>query len=122
MKKTKIILCDDDLGILDVLDLILEMEGFDIVKVSDSTLLMNLLATENPDLLILDLWMPVLSGYDIMKMLRSQEIKADLPILVLSASRNEEQAAIQAGATQFMSKPFNIDELVKTVKQILAKS
>ncbi len=122
MEKTKIILCDDDLGILDVLDLILEMEGFDIVKVSDSTLLMNLLATENPDLLILDLWMPVLSGYDIMKMLRSHEIKADLPILVLSASRNEEQAAIQAGATQFMSKPFNIDELVKTVKQILAKS
>lgn len=119
MEKTKIVICDDDLGILDVLDLILEMEGFEITKVSDSTLLMNHLATDQPDLLILDLWMPVLSGYDIIKMLRSHDEQSHLPILILSASRNEEQTALDAGATTFMSKPFNIDELVKTVKELL---
>lgn len=115
VKNKKIMLCDDDQGILDVLEMILEPEGYTILKEVDSTVLIKRLKTERPDLLLLDLWMPVLSGYDIMKTVRSDKQIKSMPIIVLSASRNEEKIALETGCDQFIAKPFDMNELIKSV-------
>lgn len=114
-------ICDDDQGILDVLEMILEPEGYDISKEIDSTLLLNKIHSEKPDLLLLDLWMPVLSGYDIIRKVRADSQTAKLPIVVLSASRNEQKIALETGADRFMAKPFDINDIVMLVSEILNK-
>lgn len=121
MEQKKIIVCDDDAGILDVVEMVLEMEGYDVSKVIDSTSLLNIVSSVKPDLIILDLWMPVLSGYDITKMLRSDNRFNNIPILILSASRNEREKALKTGANHFMAKPFDIEEMVKSVNNLIFK-
>lgn len=66
----KILICDDDEGILDVLALILEDAGFDTVTEINSLNVYKAIETEQPDLLLLDLWMPVLSGDQVLRMLK----------------------------------------------------
>lgn len=112
-------ICDDDQGILDVLEMILEPEGFEISKEIDSTLLINRIHSEKPDLLLLDLWMPMLSGYEIIKQVRSDHQTAKLPIVVLSASRNEHKIALETGADRFMAKPFDINDIVMLVNEMI---
>lgn len=123
MKKEnmKIMICDDDQGILDVLEMLLEPEGFEVSKEIDSTLLFERVKTERPDLLLLDLWMPVVSGYDLIKKIRSDREVKKLPIIVLSASRNEKDIALETGANQFMAKPFDIEEIILLVNESLRK-
>lgn len=115
----KIFICDDDQGILDVLEIILESQGYMIVKEIDSTLLFNKLKEEKGDLLLLDLWMPVLSGHELINMIRKDPQTKKLPIIVLSASRNEKDMALNAGANQFISKPFDMDEIITSVEKII---
>ncbi|KQT18163.1 hypothetical protein ASG31_05365 [Chryseobacterium sp. Leaf404] len=115
----KIMICDDDQGILDVLEMLLEPEGFEVAKEIDSTLLYDRVRTEKPDLLLLDLWMPILSGYDLIKKIRSDREVKNLPIIVLSASRNEKDIALETGANQFMAKPFDIEEIILLVNESL---
>ncbi|MGO4710672.1 PleD family two-component system response regulator [Chryseobacterium sp. 2TAF14] len=118
IKNKKIMICDDDQGILDVLEMILEPEGYTVYKEIDSTLLLKRLKSEQPDLLLLDLWMPVLSGYDIIKQIRADRKIQSLPIIVLSASRNEEKIALETGCDKFISKPFDMNELIASVGKI----
>lgn len=120
-KNTKIMICDDDQGILDVLELLLETEGFEVSNEINSTLLIERLKAEHPDLLLLDLWMPVLSGYDLIKKIRSDRELKNLPIIVLSASRNEKDIALETGANHFMAKPFDIEEIILLVNESLGK-
>ncbi|WP_262147613.1 response regulator [Chryseobacterium foetidum] len=115
----KIMICDDDQGILDVLEMLLEPEGFEVSKEIDSTLLLEKVKAERPDLLLLDLWMPVLSGYDLIKKIRSDREVKNLPIIVLSASRNEKDIALETGANHFMAKPFDIEEIILLVNESL---
>ncbi|AZB07342.1 response regulator [Chryseobacterium sp. G0162] len=115
----KIFICDDDQGILDVLEIILESQGYMIFKEIDSTLLFNKLKEEKGDLLLLDLWMPVLSGHELINIIRKDPQTKKLPIIVLSASRNEKDMALNAGANQFISKPFDMDEIITSVEKII---
>lgn len=115
----KIMICDDDQGILDVLEMLLEPEGFEVSKEIDSTLLLEKVKAERPDLLLLDLWMPVLSGYDLIKKIRSDREVKNLPIIVLSASRNEKDIALETGANHFMAKPFDIEEIILLLNESL---
>ena len=117
----KIMICDDDQGILDVLEMLLEPEGFEVSKEIDSTLLFDRVKTEKPDLLLLDLWMPVLSGYDLIKKIRKDREVKNLPVIVLSASRNEKDIALETGANHFMAKPFDIEEIILLVNESLGR-
>lgn len=120
MLKKKVIVCDDDEGILDMMSMVLESEDIDVITESNSLNLQNLIAEQHPDLLLLDLWMPVLSGDLILKQLREQETTKNLPVIVISASRDGEQIALQNGATDFLAKPFDLDELGKRISQLIA--
>jgi len=115
----KILICDDDEGILDVLELILEETGHTIIPEISSLNVKTLIDKHDPDLVILDLWMPVLSGDQILKMIRKNSEHKDLPVIIVSASRDGEKIAIEAGATAFVAKPFDYDNLLSLVGELM---
>lgn len=122
MDNKKIMVCDDDQGILDVLQMLLESEGYDVFTEINSTNLIKEIKTELPDLLLLDLWMPVLSGDQVLKAIRATEEFENLPVIVLSASVDGSSIAGNAGATDFVPKPFDMDDLIAKIRGLLPYS
>lgn len=118
MNNKRILICDDDEGILDMLEFILADCGFDIVPVKNSLLIYDSVREQHPDLLLLDLWMPVLSGDQVVRALRKSPDTKDLPIIVISASREGKQIAIDAGADDFIAKPFDIDMVLDKINRL----
>ncbi len=118
MENIKIVVCDDDQDNLDILGLLLELEGYFVIKENDSTRLIELIRERCPDILLLDLWMPI-CGDEIIKMIRKDSNLNKLPIIAFSASHNGGQIALDAGADYYVNKPFDINEITETIKKIL---
>lgn len=119
MENKTILICDDDEGILDMLEIVLEGNGFHIIPVQNSLHIYEVIDRENPDLLLLDLWMPVLSGDQVLKSLRKNPQTQGLPVIVISASREGKQIAKDAGATDFMAKPFDLEFLLQKIQSYI---
>ncbi len=121
MEGKKIMVCDDDKSIVEMLELILGFTGAKVLTETDSVKLFDRLQNEQPDLLIIDIWMPILTGDLIVKRVRAAEgIIKNMPIMVMSASRDGKEIAQAAGATSYMPKPFDIDELTIAAERLLA--
>ncbi|MCJ8209253.1 response regulator [Mucilaginibacter sp. RS28] len=119
MSKKKVLVCDDDTGILEMLELALESDETVIITESNSLNVIPLIEKEKPDLILLDLWMPVLSGDQILRAIRQQTDTQSLPVIIISASLDGAKIARENGANDFLAKPFDIDELFNRVcKQI----
>jgi len=119
MKYLKVMVCDDHQSILDVVQLMLESSGFEVITELDSTQLISGIKKNNPDVLLLDLWMPVLSGEQILALIRNDEEIKNLPVIVLSASANGDDIAHDAGANSFVAKPFDMDDLILKIKDLV---
>jgi len=115
----KILICDDDEGILDLLTLVFTDAGYDTVAEIKSLNVAAAINREKPDLLILDLWMPVLSGDQVLRALRNGLHTKDLPVIVISASSDGLPIAMNAGATDFLAKPFDLNDLLQRTKNLL---
>ncbi|WP_207535602.1 response regulator transcription factor [Desertivirga arenae] len=114
-----ILICDDDEGILELVSIILEGSGFQTVCVQNSLEIFKKISEKDPDLIFLDLWMPQLSGDQVLKTIREDESFSGLPVIVMSASRDGAAIAHQAGANDFLAKPFDIDELVDKARALM---
>lgn len=119
MGHKKILICDDDEGIVDVLELFLEETGHTIIPERNSLNVKTLIQNEKPDLIILDLWMPVMSGDQILRMIRNTSETKDLPVIVMSASRDGADIAAAAGASGYIAKPFDFDNVLAIVDKHL---
>jgi two-component system, OmpR family, alkaline phosphatase synthesis response regulator PhoP len=118
MPKT-ILVCDDDPGILDVTTLVLTEQGYNVVALPTSADIFKTIAQVMPDVVLLDLWMPEVSGEEITKKLKSKVKTRKIPVIIISASRDTEKIAKLAGANDFLCKPFNITELEEKVAQFV---
>lgn len=114
-----ILLADDDASILEPIKMMLEDEGYHVDTTLSGADLLHL-GTNLPDLLILDIWMAGISGGDICQQLKSRESTRKMPIIIVSANRDTEQIARQAGADDFLLKPFDIDDLLEKVQRYTA--
>lgn len=115
----KILICDDDEGILELLVLVLEDEGFEVIAEQNSLNIYKLIERERPDLILLDMWMPVLSGDQILKTLKKNPETQDVPVIIISASTEGKRIADAAGANHFISKPFDVDNLVNSISGLI---
>lgn len=112
-----ILICDDDEGILDVTSMVLESNGYRVIPIINSLKVLETVRKENPDLIILDLWMPGINGEQLVEALKGNAETRDMPIIIISASRDGSAIAKQSGANDFLEKPFDIDMLTERVKQ-----
>ncbi|MGZ3776485.1 MAG: response regulator [Mucilaginibacter sp.] len=112
----KIMIADDDPAILDSVGILLEFEGYDVTTTLNGGTVLNM-EHELPDLLLLDIWMSGMDGRDICKTLKQNEKTRGLPIVMISASKDIERSAIEAGADDFLAKPFDMNDLLGKIEK-----
>lgn len=116
----KICVVDDDENILEVLQIVLLGEGYDVQTSLSGECLRHLDDQRLPDLILLDVLLSGTDGREICKELKSSEKTKHIPIILLSAHSDASKAADSGRADSFLAKPFDIDALIKTVKEHLA--
>jgi len=120
---TAILVADDDMDVRDLVAFKLEQAGYDVVAV-DNGLAALAAATRNPpDLVVLDVMMPGMSGIDVCRQLRLDQGTRSLPIILLTARAQEGDVEVGfgAGADDYIVKPFSPRELVSRVEAVLAR-
>jgi CheY-like chemotaxis protein len=113
-------IADDDPGIVDAVEMLLEFEGYEVTSTVDGTTVLEM-KKNLPDLLLLDIWMSGEDGRDICRKLKQDELTKDIPVIMISASRDVRESAIAAGANDFLAKPFEMNELLQKVEQFTHK-
>jgi DNA-binding response OmpR family regulator len=111
----RILIADDNAGILDSVKMMLEDEGYTVDTMLSGTEVQNL-SNDLPAVLVLDIWMAGIDGRDICRHLKSQETTRCLPIILFSANKDVQQFAQEAGADDFLMKPFDIDDLLHKIE------
>ncbi|MCL1079092.1 response regulator [Parashewanella spongiae] len=117
----QILLIDDDLGLAELLGQLLELEGFELTLAHDGKSGLTLALSQHFDLILLDVMLPELNGFEVLKALRKQK---QTPVLMLTA-RGEDidrVVGLEIGADDYLPKPFNDRELVARIKAILRRS
>jgi DNA-binding response OmpR family regulator len=119
-----ILVVDDDPDIRELVQLKLDLSGFTTVAADDGETALRLVADARPDLVVLDVMMPGLSGFAVCERLREDPATARLPVILLTAKAQESdlERGFAAGATDYLVKPFSPRELVSRVNAALARS
>jgi DNA-binding response OmpR family regulator len=101
---------------------LMTMEGHQPTTVNESTKAIEMAATVNPDLITLDLMMPVMTGFELCELLHQDPRFANTPILIVSArdDSDSKEKAKAAGARDYLTKPFGVDELLGKIKALTA--
>jgi len=120
----RILVVDDDPDIRALANLALSQDGHIVVEASSGQEALAAIAAQAPDLLVLDLLMPVQGGLEVLKILRSNPVTAGLPVVVLTAMDDEAntRAGFEFGATDYVTKPFSIPQLAARVRACLKRS
>lgn len=121
MKQDKILVIDDDQGLIDIIQANLEPEGFRVVGATNGSDGLRLLVDEQPSLVILDVLMPGIDGWDVLRQIQSDPRTAAIPVIMLTAVSGTENAirGLEGGAVEYTTKPFYPADLVASVKIML---
>jgi len=111
MPLKKILVADDNSGIVDVMQIVLENEGFEVITTMNGNNILEL-CEQKPDLIFLDIWMSGVDGNIICKQIKAHEGYKYIPVIIFSANKNTKQISIDCGADGFLSKPFELSELL----------
>ena len=121
MAKQKILIADDEAQIREILRIYFEKEGFEVIEAEDGAAAILKVQSEKPDILLLDIMMPVLDGIEVCKQVRKM---SDLPIIMVTAKDDDDDriAGLEIGADDYITKPFNSREVVARVKAVLRRA
>ncbi|MBX2879477.1 MAG: EAL domain-containing protein [Granulosicoccus sp.] len=122
VSKSLVMMIDDEPINMQILQLHLQAEGYKrFLAISDAKQSVEILRRENPDVLLLDMNMPDLSGLDVLKLIRKDDLLKRLPVIILTSSSDKEKKlqALKHGATDFLSKPVEASELALRIKNTL---
>ncbi|HHY53299.1 MAG TPA: response regulator transcription factor [Clostridiales bacterium] len=121
MTKRKILVADDDKNIAELLRLYLEKEGYAVVMAFDGEEALMKFGPENPDLVLLDIMMPKLDGWQVLREIRK---KSNCPIIMLTAKGEtfDKVLGLELGADDYVVKPFDSKEIVARIKAVLRRT
>lgn len=119
----KVLVVDDEPNIVLSLEFLMEQAGFEVATAEDGEQALAQVRDDQPDLLLLDISLPGISGFDVLERLRSEEATARLPIIMLTAHGRdvEREKGMALGADDYITKPFSTQALVEKVKTLLLK-
>ena len=119
MTSYKILVVDDDSAILDLIAQVLIEEDYDVLTANNGRMAIALAHEQIPRLILLDLMMPEMNGWQVVDELRALPRTRAIPILLLSARREMARTADELGVTAYIEKPFDLEELLDQVRLIL---
>ncbi|HSR48237.1 MAG TPA: response regulator [Anaerolineales bacterium] len=120
----KILIIDDDVDTLKLVGLMLERQGYEIAVANNGALGLTKAAAENPHLILLDVMMPDLDGYEVTRRLRADSATAHIPVIMFTAKTmvDDKVAGFEAGVDDYLTKPTHPAELTAHVKAVLARA
>jgi two-component system OmpR family response regulator len=121
MNRKKVLVVDDEKKIVDIVRAYLEKEDFRVITAYDGRAALNMARAESPDLIVLDLMLPEVSGWDVCRALRAE---SNVPIIMLTARDEDTDKIIglELGADDYVTKPFNPKELVSRIRAVLRRT
>ena len=117
----RILVIDDDLVITKMVESRLKANGYDPIVSNDAATGLEIAIKKSPDLIILDIMMPIINGYNMCSLLKKEEKSKSIPIIMLTSRSEESDKAIgkEVGANAYITKPFNMDDLLKKISELL---
>ncbi|MDD4982168.1 MAG: response regulator [Candidatus Omnitrophota bacterium] len=121
MIKKKILVVDDELDVQSIISFRLEINGYKVSVASDGQEGLDKIKAEKPNLVLLDLMLPKINGFEICRMIKFDDKFKDLPIIILSALDKEDdrKKAMEAGADAYFLKPFDLEVLLEKINSLL---
>ena len=116
----RVLLAEDEANIAESITFLLERAGFEVTVENDGRKALDSVMAHAPDVLVLDVMLPGLDGYEILRTLRADRRGESLPVLMLTAKgqREDREMALKCGADLFMTKPFSNAEIVSAVRKL----
>ncbi len=122
--KVRVLLVDDEPSIVKMVGKRLEVEGFDVLIAMDGQEGLKKAQTESPDVMILDVMLPKLNGYEVCTMLKQDTRYQQIPIIMFSAKAQEKdaQTGLACGANAYVRKPFKAQELLEQIRAVCPRA
>ena len=123
-RKTRILIIEDDVGFLDLLRIHLSSAGYDVLVAEDGVTGGRALLAQTPDLIVSDVNMPFLDGFELLSLMRSDASTASIPVILLSGRSDGGTMirAVELGAADFLTKPVTRDQLLESVEACLMRT
>ncbi len=117
---TQILVLDDSPAIVDSIEMMMELEGLSVAKFYKGSDMLNALDPQSkPNVILMDMWLSGEDGRDICRTIKADENLSDIPVVIMSASRGLEQSALDAGANDFIAKPFDMEDIISRMKSYI---
>jgi len=117
-KKLRVLVVDDQRKVLRFLEIDLRFHGFEVITTTSGKEALELVESINPDIMLLDIVMPGMDGFEVLNQLRAF---SQVPVIAFSASITNHDEAMQLGANAFISKPFKVEAMLDSINQLLCR-
>jgi len=117
MSKKKILIFDDDTSILEVVSIIFEDNGYEVKIAETADDIISKVNLFLPDLIIMDIYIPVIGGVEATRLLKDHEVHHKIPVLFITAKNDVAFLSSKSSAVDYLSKPFDLDELERKVER-----
>lgn len=124
MKKGKILVVDDEINITQILEFSIGSEGYEVITAQNGEDAIDKARREQPDLIVLDIMMPKIDGYEACRILKANPLTKNIPVVLLTAKGRDidKRLGYEVGATDYIVKPFSPSKLVGRIQQLLSLS
>ncbi|MBN1884109.1 MAG: response regulator [Candidatus Krumholzibacteriota bacterium] len=122
MNKGKVLVVDDEVNITQILEFSIASEGYEVIAASNGEEAIEKARREQPDLIILDVMMPRIDGYEACRILKANPLTRNIPVMLLTAKGRDidKRLGYEVGATDYIVKPFSPNKLVDRIHELLA--
>ncbi|MDH4025739.1 MAG: response regulator [Desulfuromonadales bacterium] len=122
MNKKKILIVEDEEHLLELESLLLSTKGYEVKGVLDGPSALELVASMKPDLILLDIMLPVMDGFEVCRQIKANEATRHIPVVMLSAKKSKEDLvkAEQVGADRYITKPFKSAMVIEIIQRLLS--
>ncbi len=120
---SKVLIAEDERDIRELITFTLRYNGHEVIATSNGEEALEMALREHPDLVLLDVRMPRMNGYEVCRAIKENEVTKHIPVVFISAKGQESEVkqGLDAGATDYILKPFSPDQLVERVRQVLSE-
>ncbi len=122
MTKKKILVVEDEQALLTLQSMLLSIEGYTVEGVMNGQTALDVVETMKPDLILLDIMLPEVDGFQVCRQLKSNEATRHIPIIILTAKKSKEDLIMgeQAGAEMYITKPYKTSMVIEAIKRLLS--
>ena len=123
MNKTRILVVEDEDSLLKLESILLSSKGYDVTGVMDGKAALVQMATNPPDLVVLDIMLPELDGFEVCRQIKENPATKGIPVIMLTAKKNSQDYArgMEVGADAYITKPFKSAKVMETIETLLKK-